>query len=144
MKPATHTSRAAYLSAPINELERLVLDVITAAGVNGCISDEVRACYPSLSYSSVTARFSALEKKGELYRAGDTRVGDSGRQQKVMRAAFHSSTVPVVIPPAAKVKSKRNPFLAGMMHAARVVIAQPDLNTARAALKAELVKVASK
>lgn len=135
------TSRAAFHSLPHTDLEQKALGVIVACGSFGCISDDVRAHYPDLSYSSITARFSALEAKGLIFRAGDTRPGESGRQQKVMRAIEWSSSTPIVL---ATKKAKSNPFLAGMMHATRIMLAQPDLAGAKAALKRELLKVATK
>ena len=44
-----------------------------ASGPAGCISDEVQVSYPSLSYSSVTARFKALEDKCLIVRGPDER-----------------------------------------------------------------------
>jgi len=41
-------------------------------------------------------------------------------------------------------KKGRNPFLAGMMHAAKIVVSEPDLAAARMALKTELLKVAKR
>lgn len=138
---APSTSRAAYHSIPRTDLEEKVLAVIAACGVDGCISDDIRKTYPDLSYSSVTARFSALEAKGQIFRAGDTRPGESGRQQKVMRAIEHAATTPIVL---ATKKAKSNPFLAGMMHATRIVLREADLPAAKLALKKELLKVATK
>jgi hypothetical protein len=135
------TSRAAYHSLPRTDLEEKVLGVIAACGVDGCISDDVRKTFPDLSYSSVTARFSALEEKGQIFRAGDTRPGESGRQQKVMRSIEHAATTPIVL---ATKKAKTNPFLAGMMYATRIVLKEPDLAAAKLALKKELLKAATK
>lgn len=135
------TSRVAYHSIPKTDLEEKVLAVIQACGVDGCISDDIRKCYPDLSYSSITARFSALEAKGEIFRAGDTRPGESGRQQKVMRSKEYAPTTPTVV---ATKKAKKNPFLAGMMYATRIMLAEPDLAAAKEALRKELLKVARK
>lgn len=141
MKPAT--SMAAYHSIATTDLEQKVLDVIDTAGATGCISDQVRACYPHLSYSSITARFSSLEKKGQIYRAGDTRPGTSGRQQQVMRLAKYKTAVPVVKPPKLPAK-KRSGFMKGLMYATRIVLAEPDLHAAKKALKKELLKAAGR
>lgn len=135
------TSRAAILTLPTTDLEAKVLAYIEARGSFGCISDDVRAHYPELSYSSVTARFSALEKNGLIFRAGDTRSGESGRQQKVMRAIEWSTTTPIVL---ATPKAKKNPFLAGMMYATKIMLAAPDLTEAKCALKRELLKAAAR
>jgi hypothetical protein len=134
---------AAYHSIDRTELEQKVLDVIEAAGATGCISDEVRAAYPHLSYSSVTARFASLEKKGAIYRAGDTRRGDSGRRQQVMRLAIYATTVPKVKAPAPP-KGKRSGFLKGLMYATRIIISEPDLHSAKKALRKELLKAVGK
>lgn len=135
------TSRAAYRSIPTTDLEEKVLAVINACGVDGCISDDIRKCYPDLSYSSITARFSALEQKGQIFRAGDTRPGESGRQQKVMRAIEYAPTTPMVV---ATKKAKKNPFLAGMMYATRIMLKEPDFTAAKEALRKELLKAARK
>jgi hypothetical protein len=135
------TSLAAYHSLDLTELEGRVLDAIEAFGVDGCISDDVRGVFPSLSYSSVTARFASLEEKGRIYRAGDTRPGESGRQQKVMRHIEHTTAVP----PLPVTKPKGNPFLDGLMRAARVVIdADPSFKgtVGAMALKAEILRIA--
>lgn len=144
MKPAT--SIAALHSVDITELEQLMLDVIVAAGATGCISDEVLACYPSLSYSSVTARFSSLEAKNLIYRAGDTRPGESGRAQQVMRSESHLAAIPILRAPVRRVKgkAKRNGFMKGLMHAAQIVSKAPDLASAKRQLKAELLKAAKR
>ena len=141
MKPTT--SMAALHSIDMTELEQKVLETIGAAGARGCISDEVRAAYPLLSYSSVTARFAALETKGAIYRAGDTRRGDSGRQQQVMRLASYSITVPRTKPPVVP-KKKRSGFLKGLMYATRIVLNEPDLHEAKKALRKEIMKAAGK
>ncbi|MFK3741047.1 hypothetical protein [Massilia sp. TN1-12] len=141
MKSAT--SLAALHSIDMTELEQKVLDTIGGAGARGCISDEVRAAYPLLSYSSITARFAALEKKGAIYRAGDTRRGDSGRRQQVMRLAAYAATVPRTKPLAVP-KKKRSGFLKGLMYATRIVINEPDLHSAKKALRKELLKAAGK
>lgn len=142
MKPATST--AAHRSLDLNELEQKVFDVIEAAGATGCISDEIRGTYPELSYSSITARFASLEKKGAIYRAGDTRSGKSGRQQLVMRLASFSASVPRVKPPAPPRKKKRSGFLAGLMYATKIIINEPDFHSAKRALRKELLKAAGK
>lgn len=134
------TSRAAYHSLPRTDLEEKVLAVIAACGVDGCISDDIRKTYPDLSYSSVTARFSALETKGQIFRAGDTRPGASGRQQKVMRSSEYAATTPIL--PA--VKKAKNPFLAGMIYATRIVLKEADLTGAKLALRKELLKAAKR
>jgi signal peptidase I len=53
-----------------------------------------------------------------MYRAGDTRKGKAGRQQKIMRVVEHLATVPM-LPPT---KKKRNPYVKGMMDAAKIIM----------------------
>lgn len=90
--PSVSTSMAALRSISPSHLEAEVLKVIEGYGVRGCISDEVRTHFPTLAYSSVTARYASLEKKKLIHRSGK-RAGDSGRQQSVM---FANSVVPLV------------------------------------------------
>lgn len=90
--PSVSTSMAALRSISPTHLELEVLAVIESYGTRGCISDEVRTHFPSLAYSSVTARYAALERKKLIYRAGQ-RPGDSGRKQSVM---FATSKVPLL------------------------------------------------
>lgn len=79
------TSRVAAESINPTNLEGLVLEAINSFGRRGCISDEVRELFPSLSYSSVTARYKALKDKGVIEIIG-CRPGISGRLQTIMRA----------------------------------------------------------
>ena len=62
-------------------------EAISAYGPNGCIAADLLAKYPYLPYSSVTARFAALERKGYITCGPDKRRGPSGRNQRVMRSA---------------------------------------------------------
>jgi hypothetical protein len=80
------TSREAFESVDVSELERRVLAAIERFGVAGCISDEVQDMLPLLAYSSVTARFRALLDKGLVVDTGARRPGRSGRRQRVMVA----------------------------------------------------------
>lgn len=139
MSALAATSLAAFHSIDLTDLEEQVRDVIASFGAHGCISDEVRDLFPTLSYSSVTARFASLEEKGAICRNGDTRKGDSGRQQQVMRDGAYAIVKPPVL-----VKPK-NPFLAGMMFAAKFIVsADPTFKgtPAAMALKSEILKVA--
>jgi hypothetical protein len=79
------TSEEAAYSVDTTKLEREVHLVITSFGANGCISDDVRMALPGLPYSSVTARYSALEEKGYICRGPDKRKGNARRSQFVMR-----------------------------------------------------------
>lgn len=80
------TSTEAKLSIDASALEQLVYEAILSTKDRGAISDELRAMFPWLAYSSVTARFANLEATGRIYRPGVTRIGNSGRRQMVMWA----------------------------------------------------------
>lgn len=80
------TSVDAAHSIDTSYLEKLVLDVIFEFGPDGCISDQVRDKLPELTYGSVTARYRPLINKGMVKDTGERRPGNSGRQQRVMRA----------------------------------------------------------
>jgi len=84
-KASPETSVEASGSVDTTKLEKLVYKTILDFGDGGCIADDVLAKYPSYPYSSLTARFSALEKKGYIIRNGDKRKGRSGKNQAVMR-----------------------------------------------------------
>ena len=77
---------AAYSIDP-SRLEKMVYKVIHGFGDRGCISDEVRARLPHLSYSSVTARYRRLLDRSHIVDTGQRRPGNSGRAQRVMKAA---------------------------------------------------------
>jgi hypothetical protein len=79
------TSHEAGHSINTTTLEWMMYVVICSYSSHGCIADELRAAYPSFSYSSVTARPCALERKGLITRGPDKRRGESGRNQLVMR-----------------------------------------------------------
>jgi len=80
------TSVDAAYSVDSTVLEKLVYEEILSSGRHGMIADELLIKYSYLPYSSITARFSALERKGFISRIGDKREGRSGRGQMVMRA----------------------------------------------------------
>lgn len=82
----TNTSLEALFSVDTTRLEDLVLGTVRRFGKDGCTADDVRKVHPELSYSSVTARPASLLRKGLITRGPDTRVGVSGRRQRVMRA----------------------------------------------------------
>jgi hypothetical protein len=89
----TSTSIAAALSVDTSALEELVYQAILDTKDRGAIADELRRAYPTLAYSSITARFFNLEKQGRIYRPGITRRGDSGRAQQVMWADKYTQRV---------------------------------------------------
>lgn len=79
------TSHEAATSIDSKKLESMVYEAIKSYGAAGCISDDIRAMYPHLPYSSVTARYKALIEKGFIEIIG-SRPCKSGRNQRVMRA----------------------------------------------------------
>ena len=85
---APETSVEAAEKLEPTTLERLVFQVISSFGDDGCISDDVRficeRAHGIKSYSSVTARYKALEEKGAIFYTGEVRPGSSGRNQRVM------------------------------------------------------------
>lgn len=80
---APGTSYAAAYGVDTTRLERLVHRTI-AAFPNGCIAADVLALHSDKAYSSITARFKALEEKGLIACGPETRRGPTGRQQRVM------------------------------------------------------------
>lgn len=80
------TSHAAAQSVDTTALERMVHRAIARHSQSGCIADEVLDQFPGHAYSSITARFSALERKGLISCGPDKRKGRSGRGQRVMRS----------------------------------------------------------
>jgi len=80
------TSHAAAESVNTTHLEQLVYETIKGYGVKGCIADNVLGHYRDMPYSSITARFSGLERKGFIVYPGEKRKGKSGRYQRVMVA----------------------------------------------------------
>jgi len=80
------TSHEAAQSIDSTTLERMVYEAILSFGSRGCISDEVRAMYPWLPYSSVTARYKSLLDKKYITDTGARRAGKSGKNQRVLIA----------------------------------------------------------
>lgn len=80
------TSIAAAYSIDTPKREREVLEVI-AKYDQGAISDEVRSNFPpNTPYSSMTARYAALDEKGLIRRSkSEVRLGRSRKFQMVMR-----------------------------------------------------------
>jgi hypothetical protein len=74
------------MSIDATALEGLVLQALAAAGWRGATADEIRALYPDLAYSSITARPASLLRKRQIVRPGKPHVrrGVSGRNQMVM------------------------------------------------------------
>ncbi len=88
------TSAVAAHSIDSSRLERLVFDTIDAAGPRGIIQDDLLDQYPLLSYSSLTARPSALIRKDMIVRLAEKREGKSGRLQSVLVSARHAGDRP--------------------------------------------------
>ena len=82
------TSIEAGYSVDTTTLERMVHDEIKLAGEKGLIADDLLHMFSDFPYSSITARFSELERKGLIQRNGDKRKGKSGRSQLVMTAVI--------------------------------------------------------
>ena len=78
------TSHEAAQGVDTTKLEQIVYEAIKGFP-DGCISDEVLEALPEHRYSSVTPRYRALLDKGFIEITG-TRVGRSGKQQRVMKA----------------------------------------------------------
>lgn len=80
------TSHEAAASIDPTELEAMVLDAIRESGHKGMTADDLLHHFPKYSYSSITARPSALKRKGLIYDSGEKRLGKSGRRQAVLKA----------------------------------------------------------
>lgn len=78
------TSKEAAKAVDTTKLEKAVLEAI-ASFPEGCISEDVQDKMCLHPYSSVTARFSALYRKGFIEYTGELRRGRSGRNQRVMK-----------------------------------------------------------
>lgn len=80
------TSKTAAENVDTSILEEMVLNAISRHGETGAIADQILNEFPSYPYSSITARFSALIRKGLVLDTGERRAGKSGRGQRVMVA----------------------------------------------------------
>lgn len=80
------TSVKAAESLNVGQLEDLIYNAIKSSGDRGMIADELLAMFPTLSYSSVTARPASLKRKGLVKDSGNMRNGRSGRAQSVLVA----------------------------------------------------------
>jgi hypothetical protein len=83
---ASDTSIEAAESIDVNKLEGMVLNAIRAAGANGMTQTELLVKFPGYSYSSITARPSALKRKGLIEDSGLRRPSANGRNQIVLVA----------------------------------------------------------
>jgi hypothetical protein len=83
---ASDTSIQAAESIDVGKLEGMVLNAIRSAGANGMTQTELLAKFPGYSYSSITARPSALKRKGLILDSGLRRPSANGRNQTVLVA----------------------------------------------------------
>lgn len=83
---ASDTSIEAAESIDVNKLEGMVLNAIRSAGTNGMTQTELLNKFPNYSYSSITARPSALKRKGLIKDSGLRRPSANGRNQTVLVA----------------------------------------------------------
>lgn len=72
---AVATSVDAALKVDVNGLEKLVYNEIRKSGRKGRTGKELLSRFPNLPYSSLTARPSALLRKGLIERNGERRDG---------------------------------------------------------------------
>ena len=86
---SSDTSTEAAKAVDSAGLERQVYTIIACFGSEGCIQDDVLNEMSWLPYSSVTARFAALKRKGLVQLTGEKRVGRSGKKQAVMVAVIN-------------------------------------------------------
>jgi hypothetical protein len=59
--------------------------IMTCYGREGCITDEVESHLPHIVPGSVTPRFRQMLDRGMIELTGETRPGNTGRQQQVRR-----------------------------------------------------------
>ena len=81
--PDTSTEAAEALDT--TKLEADVYNFIKSSGDDGVTIAQCVLHFNPTSQSSITSRPAALERKGLIYYAGDTRTGASNRQQRVIR-----------------------------------------------------------
>ena len=88
-RDATSTSKGAAHRIDSAGKERAVYEIVEGFGVEGCILDDVRRVYfekygfSASAVSTVSARFSALERKELIFYPGTERKGASGSNQRV-------------------------------------------------------------
>lgn len=141
------TSLAAYraLTPGLGSIQARVLDFIEACGPDGCISEQILQDFvitkSKKDSGTVTTRVSELERKGLVFRAGDTRAASSGRQQMVVRHIKYASHPSVPAPKREKKDPLKNPFIKGFYAATKLVHGSPDYLSARVALSGELKRI---
>ena len=88
---ASDTSIEAAQSIDLPKLERMVLNAIRQSKRKGMTQDELLRKFEAYSYSSITARPSALKRKGLIVDSGERRTGLSARRQAVIIASEFAS-----------------------------------------------------
>jgi len=106
-RDSPQTSIDAAYGVNTSKLERMMFKAICTYGVRGCIADDLLEDHSYLPYSSVTARPSALERKNLIVRGPDTRTGEAGKQQMVMRKSPYADAILAKPPPPPKKREKR-------------------------------------
>lgn len=79
------TSKAAAETVDTTRLESAVYSYVEACGEDGATIAECVKHFNPESDSSITSRPASLERKSLVYYRGDTRKGNSGRQQRIIR-----------------------------------------------------------
>ena len=85
------TSKEAANALDTTKLEEAVYNFIKSCGDDGATIAQCVIHFKPTSQSSITSRPAALERKGLIYYAGDTRTGASNRQQRVIRVNRRNS-----------------------------------------------------
>lgn len=85
-KNAPDTSINAAEKLDVKGLEEMVLRAIREAGPTGATQGELLAKFQEYPYSSITARPSALKRKGLVYDSGLRRSYGASRPQAVLLA----------------------------------------------------------
>jgi hypothetical protein len=136
--------KAVSASGVISSMQEKVLSIVEAYGEDGCISEEVLASSvvpgTHINTGTITTRLSELERKGLIYRAGDTRNASSGRKQVVWRHIKHSASKPTL--PVEK--KPMNGFDKGVIYCAKMIAKASDLKEAKKMILMELEKIKDK
>lgn len=79
------TSHAAAKSTNAGKLMGEIYAVMKWYGLDGCIADDVQASLPDVLSHSLTPRYRQMIERGMIELTGETRRGNSGRQQQLRR-----------------------------------------------------------
>jgi len=74
-RQASESSINAAKSLNTVQLKQLVMDAVTDSAEAGITAKEIVKNFPTLPYSSITARPAALEREGRIFYLGDRRDG---------------------------------------------------------------------